>query len=75
MNEEIDALYHNHTWDITELPTNRKPIGCKWVYRIKDKQNVEVERYKTHLVGKGYCQKEGVSSADCYYSCSNFFVC
>lgn len=31
MNEETKALHRNHTWDITKLPKNRKPIGCKWV--------------------------------------------
>lgn len=26
MNEEMEALYRNNTWEITELPVNRKPI-------------------------------------------------
>lgn len=29
MQNEIDALEKNHTWDITDLPHGRKPIGCK----------------------------------------------
>lgn len=29
MNDEIEALYHNHTWDIIVLPKNCKSIGCK----------------------------------------------
>ncbi|GKD31548.1 ribonuclease H-like domain-containing protein, partial [Tanacetum coccineum] len=58
MNEEMNALYENKTWDITDLPLNRKPIGCKWVYRIKYKSNGEVERYKARLVAKGFGQKE-----------------
>ncbi|GJS10156.1 putative RNA-directed DNA polymerase [Tanacetum coccineum] len=60
MNEEMNALYENKTWDITDLPLNRKPIGCKWVYRIKYKSNGEVERYKARLVAKGFGQKEGI---------------
>ncbi|KAJ9538263.1 LOW QUALITY PROTEIN: hypothetical protein OSB04_030996 [Centaurea solstitialis] len=51
MNEEMEALHRNGTWDLTELPTNRKPIGCKWVYKIK---------YKARLVAKGYSQREGL---------------
>lgn len=39
MNEEMEALYRIHTWDITNLPKNRKPIACKWVYKIKYKPN------------------------------------
>ncbi|GJS67611.1 hypothetical protein Tco_0682175 [Tanacetum coccineum] len=37
MNNKIEALNKNHTWDITELPSGRKPIGCKWIYKIKYK--------------------------------------
>ena len=36
-----------------------KPIGCKWVYRIKYKVDGYIERYKARLVGKGYNQIEG----------------
>lgn len=34
MNDEIKALYRNHTWDITVLPKNCNSIGCKWEYKI-----------------------------------------
>ncbi|GJZ17671.1 ribonuclease H-like domain-containing protein [Tanacetum coccineum] len=40
---------------------NRKPIGSKWVFRIKYKSNGEVERYKAKLVAKGFSQKEGIN--------------
>ncbi|GJX23853.1 ribonuclease H-like domain-containing protein [Tanacetum coccineum] len=29
MNEEMNALYENKTWIMTDLPLNRKPIGSK----------------------------------------------
>nr|GEX82470.1 ribonuclease H-like domain-containing protein [Tanacetum cinerariifolium] len=48
------------TKDITDLPLNRIPIGCKWVYRIEYKSNGEVERYKARLVAKSFDQKEGI---------------
>lgn len=60
MNEEMEALYRNKTWVVTDLPSNRKPIGCKWVYKIKYKANGEVERYKARLVAKGFNQREGI---------------
>jgi len=34
-NVEIDALVSNHTWDIVSTPPNVRPIGFKWVYKIK----------------------------------------
>jgi len=35
MESEIKALEFNRTWEITDLPPNKTPIGCKWVYKIK----------------------------------------
>lgn len=52
--DEIKALYENNTWDITDLLRERKPIGCRWIYKIKYKSNGEFDRYRTRLVPKGY---------------------
>ncbi|GKA04083.1 ribonuclease H-like domain-containing protein [Tanacetum coccineum] len=60
MNTEMEALNRNETWEITLLPPGRKPIGCKWIYKVKYKSNGDIERYKARLVVKGYNQKEGV---------------
>ncbi|XP_076935490.1 uncharacterized protein LOC143602168 [Bidens hawaiensis] len=60
MNDEMSALYRNNTWNLVDLPKDRKAIGCKWVYKIKYKANGEIDRYKARLVAKGYNQREGV---------------
>ena len=58
MNDEMEALNKNDTYEITELPPGRKAIGNKWVWKIKFKSNGEVDRYKARLVVKGCNQKE-----------------
>ncbi|GKD60774.1 ribonuclease H-like domain-containing protein [Tanacetum coccineum] len=60
MNKEMNALYRNDTWDITDLPKGRKYIGGKWMFKIKYKSNGEIERYKERYVVRGYNQKEGI---------------
>ena len=35
MEEEMNSLYKNDTWELTELPKGKKAIGCKWVYAKK----------------------------------------
>ncbi|GKA99957.1 putative RNA-directed DNA polymerase, partial [Tanacetum coccineum] len=60
MNEELHALYENNTWELCDLPAGRKPIGSKWVYRIKYMSSGEIERFKARLVAKGFGQKEGI---------------
>ena len=60
MRAELDALALNHTWSLVPLPPGYKPIGCKWVYRIKYNSDGTIERYKARLIAKGYTQVESV---------------
>ncbi|XP_074282696.1 uncharacterized protein LOC141607234 [Silene latifolia] len=66
MRKEIDALEKNRTWKIVSLPEGKKPIGCKWVYRIKYHANGSFERYKARLVAQGFTQVEGVDFHETY---------
>nr|GEZ54844.1 ribonuclease H-like domain-containing protein [Tanacetum cinerariifolium] len=58
--EAMKALYDNDTWEITELPSDRKAIRSKWVLKIKYKSSGEIERYKARLFAIGFNQKEGI---------------
>ncbi|KAL5724121.1 hypothetical protein ACHQM5_007422 [Ranunculus cassubicifolius] len=60
MNDEMDALYQNHTWELMPLPPGKKPVGCQWVYTVKYQPDGSVERLKARLVAKGYTQTYGV---------------
>nr|GEZ01786.1 ribonuclease H-like domain-containing protein [Tanacetum cinerariifolium] len=59
MNDEIEALYRNKTWTITDFPMGRKAIGSKWIFKIKYKASMEIKRYKARLVAKRYSHREG----------------
>jgi hypothetical protein len=34
MKEELKILEKNETWVIVPLPKEKRPVGCKWVYKI-----------------------------------------
>jgi hypothetical protein len=52
--EEMEALDKNEAWDLVKFPNGRKPIGRKWVFKKKLNAEDRVEKYKAHLVAKGY---------------------
>lgn len=54
MKIEISTLENNKTWTMVSLAEGKKPIGCKWIYKVKYKSTGEVEKFKARLVAKGY---------------------
>lgn len=60
MDEEIDAVKRNDTWELIDLPQNKNVIGLKWVYKIKYGVDGNITRYKARIVAKGYVQQQGV---------------
>ena len=55
MQEEMESLHKNGTWDMVRLPKGKKAIRCKGVFKNKEgTPSVENASYKVRLVDKGY---------------------
>eukprot|EP00253_Pinus_taeda_P013960 PITA_13960 len=59
MDEEMNAIERNKTWDLVELPKGKEVIRVKWVYKTKSNAEGKIERHKARLVVKGYKQQYG----------------
>jgi hypothetical protein len=53
MQEEYKSLLENQTWDLVPLPSRRKLVIYRWVYRTKSGADGKIIRYKDRLVTKG----------------------
>ena len=66
INDEVESILQNHTWELVDLPPGSKPLGYKWIFKKKMKEDESINKYKARLVVKGYKQKEGLDYFDTY---------
>jgi hypothetical protein len=60
MDEELDQIEKNDTWELVPRPKTKNVISTKWVFRNKLNEDGQVTRNKARLVCKGYAQIEGI---------------
>ena len=53
MREEMLAIDKNNTWELVSPPPNCRPIGLKWIFKLKKNPQGKVIKHKTQLVLKG----------------------
>ncbi|KAG8497686.1 hypothetical protein CXB51_007144 [Gossypium anomalum] len=66
VHNELHALIQNRTWSLCPLPSNRRAIGCKWLFKVKTKADGSVDKYKARLVAKGFSQHAGLDFQDTF---------
>ncbi|KAG8477963.1 hypothetical protein CXB51_027628 [Gossypium anomalum] len=67
MQEEMESLHKNKTWDLVKIPKGKKTVRCKCVFQKKEGTlEVEEPRYKAMFVAKGYSQIPGVDFTDVF---------
>jgi hypothetical protein len=60
MADELKSIADNKTWTLTDAPPGKKPIGLKWVFKIKRDADDNITKHKARLVAKGYVQRAGI---------------
>ena len=65
MDEEIDSLVRNQTWHLVKLPTEKRALQNKWVYRLKEEDGGK-KRYRARRVVNGFAQKKGIEFGEIF---------
>uniref|UniRef100_A0ABD2X129 Reverse transcriptase Ty1/copia-type domain-containing protein n=1 Tax=Trichogramma kaykai TaxID=54128 RepID=A0ABD2X129_9HYME len=60
IDEEMNALEKNDTWDVVDTPNDRTLIGYKWVFKVKNQTGDKPPRYKARLCAQGFTQEAGI---------------
>ena len=66
MIEELASIKKNQTWELVELPSNKKAIQVKWVFKLKLNPDGTIAKYKARLVARGFLQREGLDYSEVY---------
>ena len=67
MQEEMQSLEKNGTWEVVPLPKQKKDVRCKWIFKRKEGLSPnEPSRFKARLVAKGFSQIPGVDYNDVF---------
>jgi hypothetical protein len=60
MMEEYNSIMKNDVWEAIPRPEGKSVVTSKWLYKLKHVVDGNIEKYKAHLVARGFSQVEGV---------------
>ena len=66
MDEEMNSIEKNDTWDLVYLPNDKNIISVKWVYKTKVNEKGEIDRFKERIVEKGFSQQSGTKFGETF---------
>ena len=66
INVEFQNLKMNSTLELVERPSGGNVVDSKWVFQIKKNAAGEIEKYKAHLVARGFTQVYRVDYYETY---------
>ena len=56
MEQELESVEKNKTWELVDLPADHRPITPKWVFKLKKDEKGAVTKHKARLVAHGFVQ-------------------
>ena len=60
MDEEIECIEKNQTWELLDVPKNKYLIRVKWIYKTKKDDDGNVHKHKERMVASGLMQQPDI---------------
>ncbi|KAJ9545518.1 hypothetical protein OSB04_025225 [Centaurea solstitialis] len=60
MKAEMQSMYDNQVWELTDLPQHCRAVGRKWIFKKKTDMDGNIHTFKARLVAKGFTQTHGI---------------
>ena len=60
MVEEYKSIVKNSVWEVVPRPSDKSVVGLRWIFKVKQKTNKIIGKYKARFVVKVYSQVEGI---------------
>ena len=56
---DMESHQMYHTWNLVTLPSERRDVTCKWVFKIKNGASpTEGVKFKAWVIARGFSQRE-----------------
>ena len=60
MDEKIECIEKNQTWELVDVPTDKYVMNAKWIYKTKQDADGNVQKHKARMVARGFTQQPGI---------------
>ena len=60
MVEDYDSIVRNSVWDVVFETENKSVVSYRWIYKVKQAVDGNVEKHKAMFVARGFSQVEGI---------------
>ena len=60
MDEEIECIEKNQTWELVDVPKDKDVVSVKWIYNTKQDADGNVKKHKERMVARGFTQQPDI---------------
>ena len=60
MDEEIECIEKNQTWELVDVPKDKDVFSVKWIYKTRQDADGNVQKHKERMVARGFTQQPDI---------------